>query len=108
MSKGNQRRVIERLLDMAFREEVFVTAVNAIVGWIVYNVLIDFYGFSWPHAVVFGLVGYVAQVFMFRSLIGFMRSIEEEAAFRLRGQANLKQYTDKASAEASRKKDEEK
>ena len=92
MPDDTHRSFVERLLGMALREEVFITAVNAIVGWIVYNVFIDVYGFSWPHAVFFGLVGYVAQVVMFRSMLSFMRSVEDEAMIRFRRQTRLTEY----------------
>jgi uncharacterized membrane protein YkvI len=89
--------VIGKLVTLAFKQEVFITAVNAIVGWIVYNVLIDIYGFSWLHAVVFGLIGYVGQVLMFRWMISFLRQIEEEAAIKMERQMRLTDYLDKAA-----------
>jgi len=75
---------------------VFITAVNALVGWVVYNVLIDVYGFSWLHAAVFGLVGYVGQVLMFRWMLSFMRQIEEEATIRIEKQRKLTEYINQA------------
>ncbi len=97
MSRQKQRGVIGKLVTLAFKQEVFITAVNAIVGWIVYNVLIDIYGFSWLHAVVFGLIGYVGQVLMFRWMISFLRQIEEEAAIKMERQMRLTDYLDKAA-----------
>jgi uncharacterized membrane protein YkvI len=97
LSRQKQRGVIGKLVTLAFKQEVFITAVNAIVGWIVYNVLIDIYGFSWLHAVVFGLIGYVGQVLMFRWMISFLRQIEEEAAIKMERQMRLTDYLDKAA-----------
>lgn len=96
MSSKKQRGIVGRLLTLAFRQEVFITAVNALVGWVVYNVLIDVYGFSWLHAAVFGLVGYVGQVLMFRWMLSFMRQIEEEAAIRIEKQRKLTEYINQA------------
>ncbi|MEM0120228.1 MAG: hypothetical protein QW514_00010 [Thermoprotei archaeon] len=92
MSTKKQRGVVNRLLTLAFRQEVFITAVNAIVGWIIYNVLIDIYGFSWLHAAVFGVIGYVGQVLMFRWMLSFMRQIEEEAEIRIEKQRKLTDF----------------
>jgi len=99
MKSNRQRGIVERLITLAFKQEVFITAVNAIVGWIVYNVLIDIYGFSWLHAVVFGIVGYVAQVFMFRWMINFIKQIEEEAVARLEKQRKLTEFINQNSEE---------
>lgn len=89
---SGDRKLVEVLLKLALKQEIFITAVNAIMGWIVYNILIYVYGFTWFHAVVFGLIGYVAQVLMFRWLIWFMRSVETEVVSKLEGQKRLTEY----------------
>ncbi|PSN85187.1 hypothetical protein B9Q02_07240 [Candidatus Marsarchaeota G1 archaeon BE_D] len=90
-----RKKLTEFLLGLALKQEVFITAINAIVGWIVYNLLISIYGFSWSKAVIFGLIGYVFQVLMFRWLIWFMRSIEAEVKAKVEGQTKLTDYLEK-------------
>jgi len=57
-----------RLLRAVLREEVVVTGVEGVVGWLFYNALIGLYGFSWLHAVLFGLSGYTLQVTFFQPI----------------------------------------
>jgi hypothetical protein len=92
MSSSKRRLLFDRLLGLALREEIFITGVNAIVGWIVYNVLLDVYGFSWTHALFFGAIGYLGQVLMFRWMLSFMRGIEDGARLRVERQTRITDY----------------
>lgn len=99
LASGRQRGVVEKLLSLAFKQEVFITGVNAIVGWVIYNVLIDIYGFSWLHAAIFGFVGYVGQVLMFRWMLAFMRQIEDDVVAKLERQRKLTEFIRQAEGE---------
>lgn len=100
MAARKERGVAEKLLSLALKQEVFITGVNAIVGWVIYNVLIDIYGFSWLNAVVFGIVGYVGQVLMFRWMLSFIRQVEEEVSAKLEKQRKLTEFMQPNLAEA--------
>ncbi len=92
MATDVQRTLVQRLVGLALKQEVFVTGVNAIVGWIIYNVLLDVYGFSWPNAMFFGALGYLAQVVMFKWMLSVMRGIQTEARLRVERQRRITDF----------------
>jgi hypothetical protein len=59
---------IRKLFRATLREPIVIPAVEGIVGWLVYNGLISLYGFSWGHAALFGLIGYLVQAIFFEPL----------------------------------------
>jgi hypothetical protein len=59
---------IRKLFRTTLRESIVIPAVEGIVGWLVYNSLISLYGFSWVHAALFGLIGYIVQAILFEPL----------------------------------------
>jgi hypothetical protein len=59
---------VRELFRTMLRESIIIPAIEGIMGWLVYNGLISLYGFSWIHAALFGLMGYLVQAALFEPL----------------------------------------